>query len=191
MKPARLPSQSELISALAICAFPVNIWALFIFSHELPAYLMHYKLSDVAGILAYVLAFALLETALATAFIVFIAVILPRRWFLSRFTAQSFVLVSTTTLWFIMFHFWNWRERAGTVNTSEGTQLSLSTIWLPALFWGITYLAASGGISALLHRSHRFEKWLQNTAERFVIPSAVFLFADLLGILIVIVRNLL
>ena len=190
MKLIELPSKENIAQILMICLFPVNAWALFVFFHDLPAYLMHYQLSEIAGILAYVLAFALLESILVAGILVFLASIFPKRWFLSHFISQGFVIISVTSIWWVVFQFWYWRQRVaphGIQVDNSGNSLS---IWIPMLLWLITYLAALISSSVILRQSGSMERILKGLADRFIVPSTFFLIAGLLGISIVILRNL-
>ena len=73
----RLPEKNEMFLALSMAAFLVFTWSMRALFFNFPAFLLSYTVGEILVIAAYMLAFALLETLLATLVILILAVILP------------------------------------------------------------------------------------------------------------------
>jgi hypothetical protein len=188
---SRFPSRKDLASIFLVCVFPIHAWAFFVFLYEYPAYQMHLSASEIAGILAYVLLQALLESLLAAGVLTVLALVLPGKWFLDRFITLGVILVSVTALWFAGLNFWVANFLQNSLSSTAGDQLALLSLGLPVLLWLLTYAAAIVILSAAERRFSKFERALQDIADRSTILSAIFLTFDLLGLVIIGVRNFL
>lgn len=172
-----------------VCCFPIHLWAIFIFLHEFPAYLMYLTALEIIGILAYILVFALLESLLATGTLVLMAFLLPRRWFLEHFVAYGLVFVVVTAIWLVPFHFWSYRQLAGSTDQTGSVPQNLSRILGFMLVWLATYVAVISAFYVKLRRSPGLEEKFIDLADRFTVPSTIFIVMDFISIGIILARN--
>lgn len=89
----KLPSRREIAPLLAACVFPVYGWSIFIYFWEVPGWEKYLSVWDIASILAYVLALALLESLLLFSVLVLLRVLLPPRLVGDRFVAKATMFV--------------------------------------------------------------------------------------------------
>jgi len=178
-----LPTRAEWRLLYATTAIPVHLWAVLLFFYSLPAYLVRMNIWTMLGILAYVLALALLESLLVTAVLAVIALILPHRFFKQYFIPQGVLIILLSTLWLIPVHF-------ALINTAQ-VWLSPSIDALLPTVWLISLVGALLGFSVLLRRRPGVARFLTDLAERFTILSTVYLGLDLFALMAIILRLLL
>jgi hypothetical protein len=88
----RLPEKKEITLALAGLTFLVFGWELRTLFFNFPAFLLSYTVGEILSIAAYMLSFALLETAIVMVFALFVAIILPHKLFAEGFSYKAFFL---------------------------------------------------------------------------------------------------
>ncbi len=177
-----LPTRAEWRLLYATTAIPVHLWALLLFFYSLPSYLMRMNIWTMLGILAYVLALALLESILVSALLALIALVLPYRFFKQYCVPQGVLTILLLTAWLIPAHF--------ALVSTTGTWLSPS---LDALLPSAWLISLAGGLisgSLLLRRRPGLARSLTSLAERFTLLSTVYLVLDLCGLAAVILRLL-
>lgn len=170
--------------------FPINFWAVLVFLNKFPAYLKHLTWWDTLGILAYQLAFALLESILLCVLLTLIAFILPASWFSNRYKSQStgaillmvFLLIVLQML--IIYAFNN------AATSQDGSLLSEKTLF-SFIIWGFCFFFFFLVTQYWLAVSEGLQKKISEAADRFMVASAFFLILDFLGALVVFSRNLL
>jgi hypothetical protein len=173
-----------------VCVFPTHVWAFFIFLHDFPGFLMHYQPFEIAGILAYVMAYALFESFIATIFLTLASIVLPRGWLLNDFTKKTLILVVITFLWLISAHFWVWAQSGASTNAPNNFLASLQNDWLLAVAWLFTYIATIIILFIFLNRSEKFNIILKDIMYRLPVITFLFLTLDAFSIGILIIRNI-
>ncbi len=172
----RLPPRGELGPALAACVVPVYSWALIWFFQKLPAWLLFVNRWDLLGILAYLLAFALLESLILFAGLLLLSFPLPRRLYRDRFAAQGSGLVWVSGFWAAILH-------------SLRNEVRMWSAGQFLLGLGL-YLGMAVVVMLLIHRSRRVERAVRSLAERLTVFLYLYIPAGLFGLLIVLSRNL-
>jgi hypothetical protein len=172
----RLPSSQEAIYAFVASILPIHIWLIFNVMREIPAWILRLSLWDMIGVIAYSLAFALVETAIIFLGVVLLGVILPKSWFRHKFVALSSTIVFLASFWVIFLHY--------------NIEIIDERLLVPAVIWGGTLvLALILAITAVL-RSTKIEAAIDAFVKRLAALSFIYLFLDLVGIILVIIRNL-
>ena len=100
----KLPSRRESTLLLAACVLPVYGWSIFMYFWEVPGWEKYLSAWDIANILAYVLALALMESLLLFSVLVLLRVLLPTRMVRDRFVAKATMFVGMNVLWAILLH---------------------------------------------------------------------------------------
>lgn len=88
----RLPEKKEITLALAGLAFLVFGWELRALFFNFPAFVLSYTVGEILVIAAYMMASALLETALLMSFVLLLAIVLPHKLFADGFSYKAFFL---------------------------------------------------------------------------------------------------
>lgn len=171
----RLPKTLDLLYGFTICAFPVHVWAIVIVMQEVPAWILRLSLWDMVGVISYSLALALRESIIIFLGLCLLAFILPP-WLLSKkFTASSAILLFVSAIWFIFLHYND--------HIIEQRQYIFFAIWAGS------WVLVAGGLIALIHKRPKLEKSIRNFAEQLAILSFLYLFFDVVALIIVVIRQ--
>jgi hypothetical protein len=173
----RFPSKSEIVPVFASCVFPVFSWSIVWYLQKMPGWLPYLSIWKVLSILAYTQAFALFESVMLVFLLIALAAILPARWFKDRFIAQGSVIAFTTALWAILFQIIS-RATSG---------------WTPTkLFLWLSLFLLSLVLSCVfIHRSKNAAQSVNALAERLSVFFYIYVPLGLVGLVIVIARNIL
>ncbi len=174
----RFQSRADLLTLFAICAFPIHVWAIYRIIQEVPQWLLRLTIPQLIGVVGYVLMFTLLETIIVFLAVLLLFLILPSRWFdrgrLLPFAAIALTLTTAFVVWLTLTQE-NDLSRGQLVGTAVGV------VVLAALL-GLTY--------AWLHRSPTATRRVTALVERLVPLALLYVFLDILGVGLVLVRNL-
>jgi hypothetical protein len=164
-----------IINAYLACLFPIQLWSLFNLLHEVPAWWLQLNAWDLMGVISYVQMFVLFESIIIFLPLVLLSAILPPEWFSDKFVAHSAGIVFLATIWFIFAHVndptlrsWGYRQYLP---------------WIGLFFFSQILLFFS------VHCSQKFESIIVSFVDRLVLVSVVYLFIDLVSVLIVVLRN--
>ncbi|RJP52713.1 MAG: hypothetical protein C4583_06110 [Anaerolineaceae bacterium] len=90
-----LPAKSEMFLVLSTAAFLIFTWSVRTLFFNFPAFLLSYTIGEILVIAAYMLAFALFETLLATLLLIIMSALLPGGIFKEGFSYKaSFFLIA-------------------------------------------------------------------------------------------------
>jgi hypothetical protein len=175
----RLPERRQIFIVFLAIIFPVNFWSLIVFFRELPSYLMRMKIWDIAGIFSYTQLIVLLDCLIILTFILGLAFVFPRKYFLDQFTPQATIASYIAILWIIPFHF----------RTSLITLLpAIQRPWFIWFWMGIFFIIFLSSIYWIMHSTS-----LQNAIRVFVdklsVVSSVYLALSLIGLVVITIRN--
>lgn len=161
----------EALTVLAVCAFPINIWAIIGILYQVPAWILSNSRWDFIGLIALALTYTLAE--ILALFLPLLAAgwLAPARWLKGRFVALSTAVVLEVTVFVLLLHF------------VEGL------IWKKRLL-AIPFIVILGCLFFLVVRFPKFGRGLEMAAERMTILASIFLFFNLVSVIIVLVRNL-
>jgi hypothetical protein len=180
--PNRTPSRHEIWLVFAVVAFPIHFWAWLNFLREVPGYILHVKVWDILGVLAYTQVYALLESLFVLAALVLLAFITPRRFLRDRFVPQGAILALISALWMIPLHYQN------RIVQALSLQVSGYMIFLGA--WLFTFIFALFDLSIVFRRHPRFEAGLFSFADKLTVLAVVYVALDVLSLFLILLRNL-
>jgi hypothetical protein len=166
------------VRVFAACVFPVFSWSVLWFLQNVFGWLPYLNVWNTLSIFAYTQAFALLESSLIVLLLIGVAAVLPARSFRDRFTAQASTAVFVLTFWTVLF------------------QLVFDPVmrtWSSAEFvlWFGLALVSVILACVLAHRSSRIETVVIAIAERLTIFLYFYVPLGLMGLIVVIERNVL
>jgi hypothetical protein len=133
------------------------------------------SLWELVGAVSYPLVAALLESCVLWGVFVVLSFILPKNWFAVKYAALSIFLGWLLAAWAMLIQF----------------------IYLDIIRWslvqvslGLIVVVFSFGFATwLVHRFKRLEHWIKILAQRLVVLTYLYLLIDLLGVIILLVRN--
>jgi hypothetical protein len=173
---SRLPPYQDIVLVFGACAVPAYSWTVLILFRRLQSFLTVYSLNlwDLIGVLAYALTFAFLESAIYLLSLILLSAILPVRFFRQRFVAHGSVVVLLTAVFAMAFHY---RPVTGLSARTFGIGLAL-------------YAALNGALYVLIRRYGRLEAFINAFTERLTVLLYVYITLTVLGVTVVVVRNL-
>jgi hypothetical protein len=131
---------------------------------------------DVIGVIAYLQAFALVESIIVFIPLLLLSMVLPLTWFRDKFVALGTGIVYLSAAWFIFallhdqaLRWWGFR------------------LLLP---WFGAYAASLLVLSVLIHRSSRLEALINSFVHRLTVLASTYLLIAFAAVVIVLIRNL-
>ncbi len=180
----RLPARAEALQVFSVVLFAVFGWSIRGFLYKIPSFTLYFGLASNLAILCYMLAFALLESALVMGFLLLLSVVLPSQWFKQGFAYKGFVLILVAAVASIVFE--NWYRVDFFKDIMAGDTSSIPPFVIGVV---VTILA----LSALLW-AFRARPWLQKMSrlvmEQLSIFTYIYVPLGVLGLAVVLFRNL-
>lgn len=172
----------EALGVFFFAVFCVYSWALLVFFWDLPAFLFYLSAWDILGYLSYQFAFALGESAVISLLAAGLARVLPRRgevavtgsWLVFSFAVSAIVFKELSVIAQGLM-------KAFSLSGFAAAQAALG-------IWAFTALALPA-ISYKLSGGGRFARWTRNFLENLQVLSGLYAALGLIGIAIVIYRN--
>jgi hypothetical protein len=172
-----------------MCAFPFHLWTLILGFRDIGWLTERTDAWDAVGVVSYGLVFAFFESLLFFAAVLLLGFLLPRRWDAGRRLSLLFVLVLVLCAWAILsqLFFLTGASLPGFLLTSlAGASHPLRLIYLLALLL-VTPTVALPALFVL--RSGRAVPILRAVIERLSVLSAFYLFFDVIGLVVIVIRN--
>ena len=174
----RLPEQSEVYGVLGVVVFVVHSWSMRGFLHEVPSFILYFKIGQILAVFSYMMGFALLESLLVTIGLGLLSLVLPAGWFKNGFIYKSFVTVVLGGIAML------WLE-----NTIMSWDNKFPPVELLLTFAGIT-IGVWVALLLLFHYIKPLQKVLLFIADRIGVMAYLYVPLGLLGLFIVLIRNL-
>lgn len=174
----RLFSKEEYVQLFLVVLFPVNVWAIIVFMKRLPAIILLMSTVQLLSVLAYILVFALLESVLIFGFIFLTSLIIPKRSLGSRLVPIGTIVILTASVSAALIHLYD---------TWDIDAIKFD-LW--ASIWALGGLATAGLLIYWAVRNDRLEGLIKSGVERLSVLAMVYLWADILGALMILFRNL-
>lgn len=171
----RLAPREAIASVFALCVLTIQAWAFVNLFREVPALRIRMGFWEMLGTVAYVQAFALLESLLVLGMVLLLAALLPARWLRARFAAQGSALVLVSALWAVAIHY-----NGGLASWTGGQMAG----------WAAGYLLSVGASWALIGRYPKVEAGITEFGRGLVVLAMLYAFVGVISIIVVIVRNL-
>ena len=183
-------SKQELWSLFLTCAFPFHLWTLILVFRDVSWVAARTNAWDAVGVASYGMLFALVESVLVFLIVALLGFVKPKQWNGNRRTAFLSLLFLITAAWGMisqLLFIWNIQlpPQAMQFLARSGHPLRwlyggsfvivLSTVLLPVY---------------LFLRSNKLSLLIQEFADRLSVLTIFYLFFDLVGLVIVIIRNI-
>jgi hypothetical protein len=177
---AKLPSRQEALAVFSVIVFIVFSWALYRVFWWVPSWLEYLSIWSILIIVSYVLGFALVESLAVFVLVVILSLLFPREYFKDQFIVQGSALSAMLGLVAFLV-----QRKVGLIYKLELWQ----TLAFPILIL-IGALLLVFIFSFVLKRYQRLSRLLLTAAERMTVFAYLYVPLGLIGMLVVIVRNL-
>ena len=152
------------------CAFPIHVWALINMFQDVPSWVLYLRSWEVIGMVAYTLSFALIETLIVFVVVLLIGLIVPKRWLVDKY-------IPLASLWLVEVAFMAILFQHAII------------YYLPKRNLVIGYALILAVSAILILRFPKVGIIFRWVAEKLVVLSVLYIFFDVLGLLVVILRN--
>lgn len=174
----RLPTWAQIIPVYAVIVLVIYTWTILWFFWKVPSWLFYLNTGEILTMLAYSLATNLAESLLVLCGPLFLAFILPRKWFQDVFVARG-AAICLAGLGYMIF-------LANQFQTKEDYPTLSLEPW--------SFVLALVGIALLVYLSGRIsllKKVLELVADRVTIFVYILLPLSIISLVVVLVRSLL
>ncbi len=165
-----------MLAVLGAAMFVVFSWSIRGFLFVFPSRVMYFRAWEVFSIFMYMMAFALAESLLVMGGLTALSMALPAGWLRQGFAYKGLLILLVGTAAAI-----GYQRALGDELPPKETLL----LWMAAPFFLLL------GLLALPHFFPRLGVFLASLAERFTVFAYLYLPVGLLGLLVVLFRNLL
>ncbi len=173
---SRVPSSKQILTVYSFVLFIAAGWSIYSFLFNLPSSLYYFNTFQIISVFSYVMAFTLFESILVLLALVAIGIVLPGKWFRDCFTYSGPLVILVGGV------------------ASVRLQDSMRT-GIPPLRWvavgALLVLIACVVLIWLFHKVTALQKIFLKVVEQFVIFAYIYVPLGLLGMVIVLVRNVL
>jgi len=174
----RSRSRSEYFRLFLLGAFPVHIWAIINLLRIFPSLMLEMNLLEIISVSAYVLTFALFESLFVFMLLFLVTWFFPRNITASTLVSIGAILIFFASIAMSLMHLYSiWEITTFKFNS-----------WV--ILWVTSSLLASGVAIFLISKKPKVEKAILSIVDRLSVLSILYVSLDILGVMIVLVRNL-
>lgn len=145
---------------------------------RLPTLVLLMSTAHLLGVSAYILSFALLESVIIFSFIFVASLFLPKRLMGSKFVPIGTIVILIASI------------SAGLVHLYDTWDIEALKFDLWVGMWSFIGMAAVGLSVYWVNRNNKVEDMIKSGIERLSILSTLYLCADILGVFVILFRNL-
>jgi hypothetical protein len=183
-------SKQGLWSLFLVCAFPLHLWALILIFRDMDWVIERTNVWDAIGVGSYGMVFALIETLVIFVVIALLGFFTPAQWDIDRRIAFLSLLIIITALWAMISQLrflWNISLPFPVMQFIARSEHPFRLLYALSLAIVVPTILVP---VYLFIRSNKSVKFVQELTERLSMLTLSYLLFDLLGVVIVIIRNL-
>lgn len=174
----RFPARSDIVPVYAVVAFFIQGWTLNKLLWQLSSWADYLNTGTLLGIFAYRIAASFFESMAIMAFLVFLCLVLPQKYFKETFVPRG--TVSFLILFGAILLFWN-RFYA----VSPGLKMvHVAYIWL------ICAVLIAFGVAHFLVKIGKVREFLYWLSDRMIIFLYILFPVSILSLAVILVRNI-
>jgi hypothetical protein len=185
----KLYSKQGLWSLFLICAFPLHLWTIILALRDFSWVSERTNSWDAIGVLSYGLIFTFIESVAIFLVATLLGFFISKKWNEEHRVTLMGLLVVITSLWAMV----NYLYFMLNVSVPGKTILFIAGLAHPLRFiYAVTLVVVGLSVTLptfFLLRSEKFVKGVQGLFERLSLLTLFYLFFDVVGLVIVIVRN--
>ena len=183
-------SRQGLWSLFLMCAFPLHLWTIILAFRDISWLTERTNAWDAVGVLSYAVVFAFVESVLLFLVIVLLGFLIPRSWTEDRRIGLLASLVLILSAWGMISQLYflaGMSPAAWLVQLAAGNAHPLRVLYAIALLM----VAPSFAIPAyLIMKSANAPQLLHSLIDRLSLLTTMYLVFDVIGLGIVIIRNI-
>jgi hypothetical protein len=177
---SKFPSKQEIPPVFSSISFIFFSWSLYRMFWQVPSWLYYLNVWDVLILAAYVVSFALFESLVVLIFLLFLAFILPARWFKDKFAIQGSTAAVLIGIGAVAL-----QRKIGVIYKLEIWQILAFPVLALILLTVLTVAAAY-----IFKRFPILARLAANLADRMTVFAYIYVPLGLLGLAVVIWRNI-
>ena len=174
----KLAHKREYFGLFLLCLLPINLWEILVFFYRASSMTLIMNAWEIAGVVAYLLAFALVEALALFCLLFILSLLLPEGVFETGLLSMGAIVIVLASI--------------------AGSLIHLHDSWDIAFIsfdrWVIVAvllaLTLAGGCIFWMRRNERLAKGIRTIADRLEVLAGFYLALDLLGVCVVLIRNL-
>jgi len=173
-----------------MCAFPIHLWALILIFRDISWVAERTNMWDAIGVASYGLVLAFIESVIFFTAITLFGLLIPSRWQEDRRIGLLTILALITALWAIegqAYFIWGSYVPEQVLRYIGSSEHPLRLLYASVLALVIPTIIIP---VYLVLKSDRFLSLIQGLIERVSLLTMFYLFFDLLGLVVVIIRNI-
>jgi len=171
----QLPTNAEIFAVFSVVIFFVHSWSVRGFLYKLPSFLLYLSVWDILSVFSYMMAFALLEGILVTTGLVFLGVVLPKKWFRDGFVYKAFLVLLVIAIDMILL------QKTMGINLPD-----VHALYREAEITVLVLL----GLILLFHNIPPLQKIVVYLVDGFGIMVYIYVPIGAISLLVVLIRNL-
>lgn len=183
-------SRQGLWSLFLVCAFPLHLWTLIMAFRDLSWLSERTNAWDAIGVASYGMLFAFVESAVIFLIVALLGLLTPRHWGQSRRIAFLGLLILIVSIWGMigqLLFLWNVFLPVQAIEFLRDSSHPLR------ILYGASLLVVTPTVLLPVYSLIKSEKavpFMQSLLERLSLLTMFYLFFDLLGLIVVIIRNI-
>lgn len=173
-----------------VTAFPIHLWTIILGLRDFSWVAERTNAWDAVGVVAYGMVFAFFESVIVFALVAVLGFLLPKQWKEDKRIAFMSLLILVVAIWAIIGQLFFLLGIS--LPTTIVQFFAASSHPLRLLYAGIVILVSLTVLIPvyILLRSEKLVNAVQSLIERLALLSAIYLFFDVIGLFIIIIRNL-
>lgn len=183
-------SKQGLWSLFLMCAFPLHVWTLILVFRDLSWTTERTNAWDALGLASYGLMFAFIESVAFFLIFTLLGFLVSTAWDRERRIALLTVLILILSLWAMISQLYflaNFQVPGSFIDAMAQTAHPLRNLYISLLALIIPTLMLPAWLAL---RSDKTLRFINALIERLSLLSAFYLFFDVVGLVIVIIRNI-
>jgi hypothetical protein len=180
----RLPVRSDVLQVFSIVLFAVFGWSIRGFLYKIPAFTLYFGLSSNLAIFCYMLGFALLESALVMGILLALSVLLPSGFLREGFAYKSFLLILVGTIAAVVFEGWY------RINFFKDIMAGNDYAIPPFVVGVVATIVLLFALLWVFRLWPPLQQYARAVMEQFSIFTYIYVPLGLIGLLVVLLRNL-
>ena len=188
--PASRYDKQALWSLFLMCVFPQHLWTLVLAFRDMSWLIERTNIWDAVGNASYALLFAFIESLLVFGLLALVGLVAPKQWEVNRRVAFLTLLLFVTVIWAMvaqLLYLWNIWLPPILVQFIASTRRPLVMLYL----FSLALVAPTVSLPVLVFlRSKKALPALLDLMDRLSTLSMLYLFLDMVGLVVVIIRNI-
>jgi len=162
--------------AFTTCIVIVHLWSIFNLLETIPSWIFRLTTWEIIGGISYTQVLAFFESMLLFGILLFIGILIPKRFYADKFVVHSALFALLISIWAVIIQY-----NYGVIRTLGGKKLLILLFLI---------LLSASLILIIVNRIKKIDLLIYSVVQKMAVLGIVYLIIDVLAIFIVIARNL-